>query len=274
MGTPPPPPGWYPDPWRVAPTRWWDGYRWTDHTTLPGASGFPQSQPGGTGGFAQPGGVGLYQPALLRSLHQRESDLWKWARFAVYAWAIVAVVEAALAIPIAHAFRNDIHTLIHDIESHQTTTSMNFGTSRYGPAGVIDTVQLLNLVFAIGFLMWQYKAASVARGLGYRASLSPGLGIAMWFIPIANLVMPLIAMQDLLPRTHPLRSRAVVAWVCYVAAGIVNLSTIVVGYFSLVAAVIPVLVTLGCVATAWRLGLQLLDAVRDDHAQAMAAVRG
>jgi hypothetical protein len=23
------PPSWYPDPWRIAPLRWWDGYQWT-----------------------------------------------------------------------------------------------------------------------------------------------------------------------------------------------------------------------------------------------------
>ena len=28
-----PPPGWYPDPWRVAVWRWWDGYRWTAHVS-------------------------------------------------------------------------------------------------------------------------------------------------------------------------------------------------------------------------------------------------
>lgn len=27
-----PAPGWYPDPHRQASQRWWDGYRWTDHT--------------------------------------------------------------------------------------------------------------------------------------------------------------------------------------------------------------------------------------------------
>ena len=27
------PPGWYPDPWRVARVRWWDGYSWTSYTS-------------------------------------------------------------------------------------------------------------------------------------------------------------------------------------------------------------------------------------------------
>ena len=26
------PPGWYPDPWHVAPRRYWDGVAWTGHT--------------------------------------------------------------------------------------------------------------------------------------------------------------------------------------------------------------------------------------------------
>jgi len=44
--TPPPPPpparptmapGWYPDPWAVAPLRWWDGAAWSWQTTAPRA---------------------------------------------------------------------------------------------------------------------------------------------------------------------------------------------------------------------------------------------
>lgn len=30
---PPPPPAWYADPWGVARLRWWDGAKWTEHTT-------------------------------------------------------------------------------------------------------------------------------------------------------------------------------------------------------------------------------------------------
>lgn len=37
-----PPPGWYPDPWQVAPTRWWDGIAWTGFTTPgPAAAQYP-----------------------------------------------------------------------------------------------------------------------------------------------------------------------------------------------------------------------------------------
>jgi hypothetical protein len=33
QATPSTPPGWYPDPWRVARVRWWDGYSWTSYTS-------------------------------------------------------------------------------------------------------------------------------------------------------------------------------------------------------------------------------------------------
>ncbi len=37
------PPGWYPDPWAIAPTRWWDGMAWTAFIggTAPAAHAFP-----------------------------------------------------------------------------------------------------------------------------------------------------------------------------------------------------------------------------------------
>jgi protease PrsW len=37
--------GWYADPWRVAPWRWWDGAAWTAHTSVPGANAAATRKP-------------------------------------------------------------------------------------------------------------------------------------------------------------------------------------------------------------------------------------
>jgi membrane protease YdiL (CAAX protease family) len=40
-GAPAPAPGWYPDPWQVAPARWWDGITWTGFTQSPAVPAAP-----------------------------------------------------------------------------------------------------------------------------------------------------------------------------------------------------------------------------------------
>ena len=40
-----PAPGWYPDPWQVAPFRWWDGHVWTGHASVATARAGPARPP-------------------------------------------------------------------------------------------------------------------------------------------------------------------------------------------------------------------------------------
>ncbi|SDO43866.1 Protein of unknown function [Klenkia soli] len=44
MSSPPPPPGWYPDPAGTPASRWWDGQNWTDHLQQPQQAPPPQQQ--------------------------------------------------------------------------------------------------------------------------------------------------------------------------------------------------------------------------------------
>ncbi|KQS68538.1 phospholipid scramblase-related protein [Modestobacter sp. Leaf380] len=45
MSSPPPPPGWYPDPAGTPGTRWWDGNGWTEHVQQAAAPPPPAGQP-------------------------------------------------------------------------------------------------------------------------------------------------------------------------------------------------------------------------------------
>ena len=69
-------------------------------------------------------------------------------------------------------------------------------------ASVVGVVTIAAIVFAC---IWQHRAASAARALGYPAARSPGWGVGCWFVPIVNLWMPYGAVRDCLPPGHPER---------------------------------------------------------------------
>ncbi len=85
------------------------------------------------------------------------------------------------------------------------------------PVGlVVGALTVAAIVFAC---IWQHRAATAARSLGYPAARSPAWGVGCWFVPIVNLWMPYGAVRDCLPPDHPERARVLrwwVAWLCTV----------------------------------------------------------
>ncbi|HTX01486.1 MAG TPA: DUF4328 domain-containing protein [Acidimicrobiales bacterium] len=197
----------------------------------------------------------------------------KWAGAAVWAWAVVAVGQLVGFFAMLGTLRSNLRTVWHDATSQHPASLQSLDLSNL--AGVTRLLDVGGMVFAalgVVFLVWQHDAAKVARGLGYPARISPGLGVGSWFIPIANLFLPYWSLRDCLPPGHPMRSKALWAWLGYVATGLLGGTTYVTALFSVVDAIVPLLGTVACVAVAASLGYRLVLAVEHDHTRALAAL--
>jgi hypothetical protein len=208
-GYPGAPPDWYPDPAGGPGKRWWDGYAWTDGVVLPTQPPAPPTgapAPGTTTGY----GATRYAtptrgnaPVLLDG----ELRISQLARAAVviigiyYLWEFINLqLESSLYRSIGHQY----HRMIVARENNQPVPHLDF--SNHANSGLVALGGLLGLA-TIGAVvvacMWQYRAASTARALGYAAKHSPGWGVGCWFVPIVALWMPYQALRDCLPPTIP-----------------------------------------------------------------------
>jgi hypothetical protein len=80
---------------------------------------------------------------------------------------------------------------------------------------VVGIVTVAAVVIAC---IWQHRAASAARALGFPADRSPAWGVGCWFVPIVNLWMPYGAIRDCLPPGNPHRPRVLHWWIALLAA--------------------------------------------------------
>lgn len=72
----------------------------------------------------------------------------------------------------------------------------------YDQAGAAALVAIAELALYVGcaivFLIWIYRASSNARAIGARDMMvSPAWAVGWYFVPLANLAMPYVAMRDL-----------------------------------------------------------------------------
>ena len=189
-------PGWYADPSGAHEWRWWSGSTWTTHTS---------SRPG-------------YIPEATR-VAQLAAEV-RMARFAPWAALLLAAsMLAGIAFDwsIAGQFSRDLHWFRLAIKQSESTHG-SFPPLPTQPFSTLAWSYLLwpvELGSEVTLLVWQYRSAKVAVSLGYPARVSPGWGVAFWFIPVLQLWLPYLAVRDLLAKGHPMR-RLIGYWWCSV----------------------------------------------------------
>jgi hypothetical protein len=204
--------------------------------------------------------------AEVASARRTEDGIWKWARVAVCSYGLAAFLQAITIFAFAGRIRGFIHSLIHDLQAGRAGASPKIDLNGFYKLQIAgDASYVLVLAIGIVFLIWQYNAARVARGLGYPSRTSPGFGVASWFIPIVNLWFPYWALSDCLPPGHRLRPTALWAWLAYISSGLLIPAAAITAYFSELGAVVPLVLVLATMTTAATLGCRLISAVNQAH---------
>jgi hypothetical protein len=207
-------------------------------------------------------------PADLASAHHTEEHLWKWARLALCSLSALFTLEAIAFFIAGSGFRQLIHQAsINSQHNLNTAPPASTFIDIFAAFGVFWVLFLLFIPLYIVLMIWQYNAAKVARASGYPAELSPAFGVACWFIPFLNLWFPYWALRDCLPPGHPMRPEVLRAWLVYILNVVPYYLASILAIVSWVAALVPLLVTLGMTVSAIVLWSRCVTAIREDHLQ-------
>jgi hypothetical protein len=211
-------------------------------------------------------------PRRVDVLRVEQSRLDPWVPAAVWTYVVVGLVGAVAVGKTTALIRDEWHWF------HRAFRAIHLHQAQLPPQPKIpwwftlsSLVSFAALAAEILFFVWQFRAASTARELGYRSRHSPGWGVGCWFVPVVNLWMPYQAVRDCLPAVHPGARRVLWSW-------LLLLATMLLGGASTIAAPSStgVAVTLALVGVALRIPLGFLGTrvVRDiaaDHRQPNAA---
>jgi hypothetical protein len=81
-----------------------------------------------------------------------------------------------------------------------------------GFGGLVFVWSATFLAAGIVFIIWMWRLAKNNEALGRPGTLGPGWAIGAWFIPVANLVIPIIHLQQLWQGSEPTLGRDDPGW--------------------------------------------------------------
>ena len=117
---------------------------------------------------------------------QPSESLGRVVKIMLVASAVVGLLDAILSYG---KTQTSIFTI--DFNSHSVShIQMPTGTRPLAPL-----TSLVGLAVLIFWLIWQHRVTKNVWAKGIRMDTSPGWAVAWWFIPIANLFMPAVAMH-------------------------------------------------------------------------------
>jgi hypothetical protein len=112
--------------------------------------------------------------------------------------------------------------LLESLRGDQLTLSFELGRLPVGDLEIMANhdrlvrdvrfLVLFGAIVAVLWLVWQYRAHANLRVLVPGTRFAPAVGVALWFIPVANLVGPPLAMRELWRASHPERTDWRRAW--------------------------------------------------------------
>jgi hypothetical protein len=210
------PPGWYHDPWRQAPMRWWDGVRWTEH--LADWHGIRPAPPR------------VYAGPSIADRLDAEQRLTPWLRRLLWLWPLGAAASAAF-------LGATVEQFVDAIDEGRALGPIS------GWWYLTQLAGLLSLALVIVRIVWLYRAAQTARDLGLAARRDPLPAAIGWIVPIINLWWPYQGVTDLFPAHQRPDRRIAWWWTCSIVGSILPLAAIA-GPF------VPVGVAVGIVAVA------------------------
>lgn len=237
-------PGWYPDPFGDGTLRWWDGRTWT----------------GFTAPMEPPGGLTRADPHDDLAREQRLSG---WAQAGVIVAAVVGVLDGVYFATVA---ASGYRTYLDQLRAFDNGTRPTAPTQPAG-TGWSWLFVLVSLGALVVFMIWLYRAASLARRAGLPAKRSPGWAIGGFFVPVVNFWFPYQVARDAFAPGDSRRKLVVAWWTWYLISAFGGIVVVVAAFFSRTAGLVAALADAAVYLLAAVYGRRMIVAVGDAHAQ-------
>ena len=179
-----------------------------------------------------------------------------WARRGLVAYAVALIAAYLLS----------AEYLGHFI--HQVVLADDNGTPQPSPTrinAIGDLVELVAIASQILFIIWLYRAATLARRAGLPARRSTLWAWLGFLVPIVNFWFPYQVARDTVPAGDPARRTVRLWWTCWLLQGAGLIIIVVISYFSRSGALLTALVFCAVAGLAASYGCTTVNAVLAAH---------